>query len=141
MRKFIVGALLVASAIVMAGTVYAWGPMGNGPGSCGQQNCPNAGATTDQWQKFRTDSLSLREQLMTKKFELEKETLQPSPDKTKISGLEIEISTLKTTIQDLRAKAGLSDCKPSGKGYHNGIKGNCSNNMESCGQGLRRCSQ
>lgn len=141
MRKIITGTVLFASALIMAGMVYARGPMGFGAGDCGRPDCLNAGsATTDQWQKFRADSLGLREAMMTKKFEIEKELLQTTPDKTRITKLENELSALQASVQGLRTKAGLAGCDQSGSGCRNGgMNVNCGSGMASFGQGRGRC--
>ena len=142
MRKITVGVLLLASAIVMAGMAYARSPLGSGSGSCCLPDCSSARITTEQWQKYRTDSLGLREQMMTRKFELEKEELQPHPDNTKVARLESEISSLRSSIHDLRTKAGLAVCYQGGAGCRsNGINGDRGNGMGIRGQGMGRCNQ
>ena len=143
MRKAIIGTMLLVSVLIMVGMVYARGPMGSGSGACGRPDCPNAGsATTDQWQKFRADSLGLREQMMAKKFELEKEMLQANPDKAKVAKLEGELSALQASVQDMRTKAGLTGCDQGGAGCRNGgMMRNCGSGMANCGQGMGRCNQ
>ena len=116
MKSLIIAAVLAASVITV-GMVYARGPMGG----CDKPGCNNAGAVSgEQWQKFKADSIELREQMMTKRFELEKENLKATPDAARVAGLENEVADLRTKMQELRAKAGLPTRGQDGPGFRRG---------------------
>ena len=116
MKRLVIAAVLAAS-VITAGMVYARGPMGG----CGGAGCDNGGAVSgEQWQKFKSDSIELREQMMTKRFELEKENLKAAPDAARIASLETGITDLRMKIQELRSKAGLPTCGQDGPGSRRG---------------------
>jgi hypothetical protein len=139
MKRSVIVAVLLGS-VIMVGMVYARGPMAGGPGGCGMSGCNNAGAVgTEQWKKFRADSIELREQMMTRMFELQRENLKEAPDAAKVAKLEAEITDLRTKIQDIGAEAGLPACGTKGadcrgKGEINCGAGNCGG-MVNCGTG------
>jgi len=78
----------------------------------------------EQLQKFKGESIGLREQMMSKKFELEKETLKATPDAARIAALETELTGLRTKIQELRTNAGLPTRGQDGPGSRSGGKMN-----------------
>jgi hypothetical protein len=130
MKKLIIAAVLAAS-VSTVGMVYARGPMGG----CGMSGCNNAGGVSgEQWKKFQADSIDLREQMMSKRFALQKENLKATPDAAVIAGLEAEIAGLRTKVQEIRAKAGLPTCDEDGPGPRCGGEmshgaGNCAGPM------------
>jgi len=93
-------------------------------GNC--SDCNTATTSSDSWKKFQADTINLRQEMMTKRFEYQRENLKAAPDNTKLSKLNTEINLLQSQIQDIRTKSGL----PTGKG-----NGECSpSSMRGCGK-------
>jgi len=118
MRKI----LAALTVVVMAtGTAMAMGPMGGGKGAecgCGSakgMSAPDSAAH----KKFLSDTMSLRQDLMNKQFEMQKEYVKETPDQAVMTKLKGEITELSTKIKDARVKAGL----PMGPKGHKGQKG------------------
>lgn len=107
--------LAVLAVVVMtAGTAMAMGPMGGGPGGCGCMGAGPDGKMTAAQKKFIADTMTLRQEMMNKHFDIQKEFIKDKPDAAVISKLKGEINELRARIMDARAKAGL----PMGyKGY------------------------
>lgn len=110
--------ILAAITVVVlgAGTAMAAGPMG-GPGGCMGPGMtgPNAAA----YKKHISETMPLRQEMMNKHFELEKEWVKEKPDAAVVSKLQGEIGELRAKIRDARTKAGL----PMGPKGHRGHKG------------------
>lgn len=66
----------------------------------GGPNCLNV----DTYKEFRKETISLREQLNQKRFELEKEILSEKPDSNKIDQLQKEINSLWVELDKIREK-------------------------------------
>lgn len=96
----------------------ARGPMakGNGTGNC---DCYNAYSDTnskdENFKKFRQETLPLRKEINAKRFELEQEYLSENPDNAKINALKGDISNLRSKVQDVKNKYGIT-----GKRFNNG---------------------
>ncbi|MDD2851934.1 MAG: hypothetical protein PHY09_08565 [Desulfuromonadaceae bacterium] len=78
--------------------------MGGGCGNCQQSG---GSSVSDPFRKFQADTIDLRQEMMTKRFELQRENLKVAPDTAKIAALQAEITSLQTKIQDFRAQSGL----------------------------------
>jgi hypothetical protein len=99
----------------------------NGCGDCAQR-----GASSEQLRKFQADTIDLRQEMMTKRFEIKRENLKATPDKEKIVSLQADIKTLQSKIFDIRSKSGL----PVGKS-----NGDCGKKMGDCGnRGMGECN-
>ncbi|MCL4491079.1 MAG: hypothetical protein M1510_04110 [Nitrospirae bacterium] len=109
MRKIAIVSLILVTGLLTAGAVYAWwgGGYGNGTGY-------RATANIETVQKFQKETLSLRDNLMTKNFELQNEYNKPDPDYNHIASLRKEIIDLQTRIQAAADKHGLSAGGPMG---------------------------
>lgn len=117
-------------ALAVTGTVFARGPFGGGPG-----NCCQGGVQPEQIRKFQQDTLDLRQEMMTKSFELQRENLKATPDSAKIAALQTEIGAIQTKIQDARAQSGLPERGgrgPMGGGYGRGPMGMGGCNGQPC---------
>ena len=74
-------------------------------GGCG--NCAQGGAPSDQFRKFQADTIDLRQEMMVKRFEMQRENLKATPDSGKIAALQADIKTVQLKIQDIRSQSGL----------------------------------
>ncbi len=102
--------------------------MGGGCGNCPQQSEAPAGAGL----KFQADTIDLRQEMMTKRFEMQRENLKATPDETKIASLRVEIKTLQAKIMDIRSKSGLPTDKCDGE---------CGLRMGGSGKGMVDCNK
>lgn len=119
-----IGIMMVATMVLaLAGSAFArWDGtgMGRGPG-CYQS------ADTETLKKFRQETLSLREELITKKTDLRAEFDKPEPDAAHIATLRKDISDLRLKIQTIAEKNGLPAWGPgpggmmAGRGLGRGI--------------------
>jgi hypothetical protein len=55
------------------------------------------------------DTLDLRQDMMNKRFELQRENLKGTPDAAKVGGLKAEISAIQSRINNIRVQSGLPD--------------------------------
>ena len=125
---------LAVSTFTIANAGFRNG-MDGGCGDCAQQ----AGAPSDQFRKFQTDTIDLRQEMMTKRFEAQRENLKGTPDAAKISALQAEIKVIQTKIQDVRSKSGLPLGKSDGEcGQRMG--GFDKKGMGGCGKGQGGCN-
>lgn len=104
MRKILItlGVLMFAFMFVTTNDSFARG--GFGRGNC---DCYDNGyypAKSEEFKKFREETLSLRQTLSNKRFELEKESIAEHPDTAKIDNLKQEIKTLKDKIYEIKKK-------------------------------------
>jgi hypothetical protein len=136
MKKISVVAMALTLAVSLFSSANAGyrGGMGGGCGDCAQQ-----GAPSEPFQKFQADTIDLRQEMMTKRFDLQRENLKATPDKEKIASLQAEIQALQSKILDLRSRSGLPVDKCDGEcgqmmgGF--GKKG-----MGGCGKGMGGCN-
>ena len=121
---------LVVSMLGVANSSYRNG-MGGG---CG--NCAQGGVTSEQFRKFQADTIDLRQEMMAKRFEMQRENLKATPDNAKIAALQADIKTLQTKIQDVRIQSGLPVGMRDGEcGQRMGGKG-----MGGPGRGMGGCN-
>lgn len=131
MKKMSVVVLALSLAVSMFGIANA-GRNGMGMGCA---NCPQAGAASEPFRKFQSDTIDLRQEMMTKRFEMQRENLKGTPDKEKITALQAEISALQTKIMDIRSQSGLPVNRNDGEcGQRMGRFGN--QGMGFCGKGM-----
>jgi uncharacterized protein HemX len=90
--KMITG-LLVLLGVLVAGMVYAAG----GQGQYTKADCQNV--DIEKVKKFQEETLSLRDELITKRLELRNEYKKQAPDNEHIATLREEIRGLRSKIQ------------------------------------------
>lgn len=118
MKKSLIVTLVVATALVIGGVVYAHGPWGHGMG----YNMNFGGAVNIENMKgFQKETMATRDELITKRMELQNEYSKPQRDYERISTLRKEIVELQTKIQAAAEKYGLPH--NTGYGMRNGMIG------------------
>ncbi len=132
MKKLSIITVTLGLTVALFGIANA-GYMG-GAGGCG--NCAQQGAQSDPFRKFQADTIDLRQEMMTKRFEIQRENLKASPDAAKIAALQNDITALQTKIHDVRTLSGL----PVGK-----CDGECppkmgKQGMGGCGKAMGGCN-
>lgn len=122
---------LTACALIAAicGTTMAQMPAGCA--NC-QQN--NDLVQKDQFRAFQESTIDLRQEMMLKRFALQRENLKGVPDRVKIAGLRAEIVNIQAKIRDIRLKSDLPDTKK--------MDGECSDVTSECSQmnGMGGCN-
>lgn len=127
MKKMSVVLIALALAVSLFSIANAGNRNGMGRG-CG--NCPQGGAPSEQFRKFQSDTMDLRQEMMNKRFELQRENLKGTPDKAKIASLQVDIKAIQSKIQVVRSQSGL----PVGKS-----DGECGPKMRGPGRGMGFC--
>ena len=106
MKRAMIISLTVVIGLFLAGTSYAWWD-GYGMGY-------GAGTNVETMKKFQKETLSLRDEIMTKKLELQSEYNKPTPDTNRIATIQKEIIDLRAKIQEIANKHGMK--APAGQG-------------------------
>ena len=123
MKKMSVVMVALSLAVSMFSIATAGNMNGMG-GGCG--NCVQQGASSDPFRKFQADTIDLRQEMMTKRFDMQRENLKGTPDASKITALQGEIKVIQAKILDIRSKSGLSVDKCDGE---------CAQVIGDCGKG------
>ncbi len=128
MKKVAIIGLAVLVVMLVSIVVYAQGPWGYGMGY-------GKGANIEEVKKFQKETLSLRDELITKRLELRQEYNKPTPDTNHIGTIRKEIIDLQTKIQEIADKHGMPGpigCRMMGRGKmrHDGLMGTgCPNHV------------
>ncbi len=114
MKKMSVAVITLSLAVSLFSIANAGNNHGMN-GDCG--NCAKGGASepTDPFRKFQADTIDLRQELMTKRFEVQRENLKGTPDKAKIAALQADIKAIQSNLLALRGKSGLPVDKCDGE--------------------------
>jgi hypothetical protein len=137
MKKMSAAIIAMTLVVSMFGSANA-GTMNGMGGGC--ENCPQqGGAPSDPFRKFQADTIDLRQEMMTKRFETQRENLKAAPDAAKLAALKADIKLLQTKILAIRDQSGLPVDKSDGEcgqkmGKHE-MKG-----MGDCGKGRGGCN-
>ncbi len=114
MKKGVVVGLAVATGLLLTGVAYAWGPWGGCGYGMGYGASYRGSANVQSVERYQKETLSLRDELMTKYAELQNEQSKPVPDTNRIATLRKEIVDLQTRIQDSADKYGVPAWGPTG---------------------------
>ncbi|MBI5199539.1 MAG: hypothetical protein HZA09_05950 [Nitrospirae bacterium] len=107
-RGIIIGLVLVAG-LILTSAIYAFGPWGGyGMGYSAQSGGYGTTVDIEAVKKFRKETLPLREELITKRLELQNEYNKTTPDKNRISTLRKEIVDIELKIQEKADASGFS---------------------------------
>lgn len=112
MKKVMGMILTVMMVLVFAGAAFAWwdGPgMGYGSGSY-------SGANAETMKKFQKETLSLRDDLMTRQIDLQAEYDKPVPDTARVATLKKDIIDIQAKIQIVADKHGVPAWGPGSRG-------------------------
>ncbi|MCE1226149.1 MAG: hypothetical protein LWW87_06625 [Geobacteraceae bacterium] len=113
-------ALTAAAALALAGSAIAMPGMGAGQGM--GPGMKAQGQYSEQYKKFAAETLPIRQEMMNKHFELQKEFLKEKPDQEVIKKLQAEVGELRKKMIDAHTKSGLPMGK-MGKRGHKGMRG------------------
>ena len=98
-RKMVVG-LTTALVMLVATVVYA-GRGGMGMGGC------NENVSIESFKQFQKDTGALRDEMMVKRIELQREQAKTTPDQAKVASLKQELTGLRTQIHEAGKKYGM----------------------------------
>jgi len=119
-------ALTVVAALSLAGSALAVPGMGPGMGPCMAAKAQYS----EQYKKFAAETLPIRQEMMNKHFDLQKEMLKDKPDAEAIKKLQGDVGELRKKMIDAQVKSGL----PMGKMGKMGKRG--SKGMRGGGMGM-----
>jgi hypothetical protein len=145
MKKFFAFTAACALALSIGGTASAGcAKAGGGCADCAQSaqgaqlNQVNPASATagmpDPYRQFKQKTLDLRQEMMNKRFELQRENLKATADAGKVAGLKSDIQAIQVRINEIRVQSGLPDngkrdgeCfKMDGSCFKQDGRGNCS---------------
>jgi len=123
---------LVTAAILMLAATAVFAGRGMGMGGCNQ----NVDIAT--FKQFQKETSTLRDDMMVKRIEYQREQAKDVPDQGKITALKQEMITLRTQIHEAGKKYGMftdcdqneecwdkADCNMMGGGCNQGGKAGC----------------
>ncbi len=140
MKKMSVVVIALALAVSLFSIANAGNRNGMG-GGCGDCSQGGANAPSDQFQKFQSDTIDLRQEMMTKRFEMQRENLKATPDSAKLAALQADIKTIQSKILEIRGQSGLPVDKCDGEcGQMRGGFGFDKKMMGGCGKGMGGCN-
>jgi hypothetical protein len=144
MKKMSVAVVALSLAVCLFSRADA-GTNGTGGGcdKCAQHQAAPVTLTTpealpDPFRKFQGDTIDLRQEMMLKRFEIQRENLKGTPDEAKIASLRAGIKTLQAKILAIRSQSGLpgdkcdGECPQAMGGCDKMSMGDCSKVMGDC---------
>lgn len=138
MKKMSVVVIALTLAVSLFSIANAGNRNGMG-GGCGNCDQSGANAPSEPFRKFQADTIDLRQEMMTKRFEMQRENLKGTPDAAKVASLQAEVKALQTKILAMRAQSGLPVDKFDGECGQS--MGGCNKmSMGGCGKGQGGCN-
>ena len=108
MKKLYAVITVLALSLSIGVTAMAQGKMsGKTTKKAGCSSCQKSAATPEQIKKFKADSIDLRQEMMNKRFDLQRENLQETPDSAKVAALKTEMEAIKVKIDALKTAANM----------------------------------
>ncbi len=124
MKKTMLITAVAAVALITAGIAFAQAGGGLGPGAGCAYGAGYGGANgtvnIENLKKFQKETLSLRDELITKRAEIANEYAKQTPDTARITDLRKQMIDIQATIQKAAEKNGLPAW---GHGYGRGHMG------------------
>ena len=127
MKRMSVAVIVLSLAVSLFSMANAG--VGGGCGNCGQQ-----GVLSDPYRKFQADTIDLRQEMMMKRFAVQRENLSATPDNMKIAALQADIKSLQSKIMGIRSLSGLPNDKSDGECPQK-AGGCCNKGMGGCNTG------
>ena len=108
MKKLYAVITVLAITLSVGVTAMAQGKMsGKSANKAGCSSCQKSGATPEQIKKFKVDSIDLRQEMMTKRFDLQRENLKDAPDSARVAAIKADMDAIKVKIDALKTAANL----------------------------------
>ena len=131
MKRFLAISTACALALSIGSTALAVCSKAGGCGNCGQagqfmQQIPGSAPAAESaaFRQFRINTLDLRQEMMNKRFDLQRENLKGTPDAAKVAVLKSDIRAIQAKINGIRLQSGLPEMgKRDGECYK--MEGDC----------------
>jgi len=108
MKKLYAAITILAISLSVGVTAMAQGKMsGKSSQKAGCASCQKGGATPEQMKKFKADSIDLRQEMMNKRFDLQRENLKEAPDSARMAAIKADMEAIKVKIDALKTAAGM----------------------------------
>ena len=108
MKKLYGVITVLALSLSIGVTAMAQGRMsGKSSQKAGCSSCQKSAAAPEQIKKVKADSIDLRQEMMNKRFDLQRENLQETPDSAKVASLKAEMEAIKVKIDALKTAADM----------------------------------
>lgn len=127
MKKLYALVAILVLSLSLGVTAMAQTRAGKGARKAACSTCRTTCGTPEQIKKFKIDSIDLRQELMTKRFELQRENLKDAPDSQKITAVKADMAALKVKIDALRTANGLKCSTACNQDDCPLMDGSCSN--------------
>lgn len=144
MKSFLSAVTALSLAMAIGSTVLAQPcPNDGGCSNCSKGNQINQGSPdgvptgeTDVYRQFRINTLDLRQEMMNRRFELQRENLKGTPDNRKVAALKADVAAIQARISEIRVQSGLpEDGKRDGECYKPDAGCNKQNGLGGCNGG------
>lgn len=100
----------LALACALAATISSIALAGGGRGGCSScDQCDQNAGESAQFRQFRLNTIDLRQDMMNKRFDLQRENLKATPDAARVAALKAEIKAIQGRINDIRVQSGLPE--------------------------------
>jgi len=138
-RTLVVLGLVLTFSLIVVGSSFArwgggYGMMGEGyergPGDCYRADNSRVDVNPEAMAKFQKETLSLRDEMITKRLELGQEYDKETPDADRIAQLRKDMIDLQTKIGKVADKYGIE-----GAGRGRGSRGGYGRGSEDCSGG------
>jgi len=108
MKKLYAVITVLAISLSLGVTAMAQGKKGDKASpKAGCSSCQKSGATPEQIKKFKVDSIDLRQEMMNKRFDLQRENLKDAPDSARVAAIKAEMDAIKTKLDALKTAANM----------------------------------
>lgn len=116
MNRRIVGVVVASAMMLLAGVAFA----ARGKRGQGMMGC-NANVPIEQIREFQKETSTLRDEMMIKRVELQRERAKDAPDSQKVAQLTKELRELRDQIHARGEKYGMfADCPKNVDCWENG---------------------
>lgn len=110
MKKLSAAIMVFAFSLTVAVAVMAQGEQGQKAAQkAGCSSCEKSAATPEQINKFKAASIDLRQEMMTKRFELQRENLKETADVAKVAAIKADMEAIKVKIDALKTASNLPE--------------------------------
>lgn len=108
MKKLYTAIIVFALSLTVGVTAMAQVKKGHkGSHKAGCSSCDKSVATPEQIKKFKVDSIDLRQEMMLKRFDLQRENLKEAPDSARVAAIKADMEAIKVKIDALKTAANL----------------------------------
>jgi hypothetical protein len=109
MNKLFTTVTACAMVLSVGATLFAQDLTGGCNGCIRGSQSNQAIAKSDPQHKFQMDTIDLRQDMMNRRFEMQRENLKGTPDAAKIAGLKAEVGAIQARINAIRVQSGLPE--------------------------------